>query len=90
MDPHSLHRGLEEGRCELRGEGQSKVCQAAKGVKDTPGVGRQERVRVKPLPAPPTPRPPPRTLQLERAVPWWDGLRLGAAFLLACLWGPGS
>lgn len=75
-------RGLEEGRCELRGEGQSKVCQAAKDVKDTPGVGRQERVSVKPLPS--------GTLQLEGAVPRWDGLRLGAAFLLACLWGPGS
>ena len=71
-----------EGRWELRGEGQSKACQAAKGVKDTPGVGRQERARVKPL--------PPCALQLEGAVPQWDGLRLGAAFLLAWLWGPGS
>ena len=57
-------RGLEEGRCELRVEGQSKVCQAAKGAKDTPGFGRHERVSVKPLPS--------GILQLERAVPWWE------------------
>ena len=37
-------RGLEEGRCELRGEGQSKVYQAAKGAKDTPGFGRRGSV----------------------------------------------
>ena len=55
---------MEEGRCELRGEGQSKVYQAAKGAKDTPGFGRQERVSVKPLPS--------GTLQLQRAVPWWE------------------